>query len=218
MAVITWSVATGFLPSFYSGWSQLLYWSIALVATTLLFASVLVHEMSHCVVARRGGREVRGITLFLLGGISDLNEEFVSPGREFLVAIAGPAASFGVAGISLVGFVVVDVPYVSAILGYLVIMNIVLGGFNLFPAFPMDGGRILRAIIWRTTGSVSRADKLASRSGNLAGLGLILTGVYLLVFDSLLFGIWVLGLGWFIRSAALSFREGQREEPHLDSA
>ena len=218
MAVITWSVATGFLPNFYSGWSQLLYWSIALVATTLLFASVLVHEMSHCVVARRGGREVRGITLFLLGGISDLNEEFVSPGREFLVAIAGPAASFGVAGISLVGFVVVDVPYVSAILGYLVIMNIVLGGFNLFPAFPMDGGRILRAIIWRTTGSVSRADKLASRSGNLAGLGLILTGVYLLVFDSLLFGIWVLGLGWFIRSAALSFREGQREEPHLDSA
>ena len=216
MAVITWSVATGFLPSFYSGWSQLLYWSIALVAATLLFSSVLVHEMSHCVVARRGGREIRGITLFLLGGISDLNEEFVSPGREFWVAIAGPAASFGIAGIALVGFMVVDVPYVSAILGYLVIMNIVLGGFNLFPAFPMDGGRILRAIIWRTTGSVSRADKLASRSGNLAGLGLILTGVYLLVFDSLLFGAWVLGLGWFIRSTALSFREDQCEEPHLD--
>ena len=216
MVVITWSVATGFLPSFYGGWSQLLYWSIALVATILLFSSVLVHEMSHCVVARRGGREVRGITLFLLGGISDLNEEVVSPGREFWVAVAGPAASFGIAGIALVGFVIVDIPYVNAILGYLVVMNIVLGVFNLFPAFPMDGGRILRAIIWRTTGSVSRADNLASRSGNLAGIGLMLTGVYLLVFDSLFVGIWVLGLGWFIRSAALSFREGQWEGPHLD--
>ena len=218
VAIITWSVATGFLPSFYDGWSRLLYWGIALVATILLFGSVLIHEMSHCLVARRSGREVRGITLFLFGGISDLNEEVSSPGREFWVAIAGPVASVCLAGIALLGFVLVDVTYIRAVLGYLIIMNLVLGGFNLFPAFPMDGGRVLRAVVWKTTGSVSRADKLASRSGSLAGLALIGAGAYLLVFGSLLSGIWFLGLGWFIRSAALSFRTQSSGEMNLSQS
>jgi len=173
-------------------------------ATALLFfASVLAHEISHALVARRFGLAVDGITLFIFGGATQLGGEAARPRDEALIAVVGPLTSLVLGGALLAGDFVVDQPQVGALLGWLGGINLALGAFNLLPGFPMDGGRILRALLWRMRGERLVATRLAAAVGRFFGWGLILGGVFLsLSGQGVVGGIWLALIGWFLTNAA----------------
>ena len=166
-ALITWTLAVGYFPRVLPEVSTLGAWLSGLVAALLLFVSVLLHELSHSFVARAQGLEVRGITLHVFGGVSQLEGEPRNPRTELLVAGVGPLASFAIAGVLWAvrasGLVPAGPP--EAIVSYLAVVNVALGVFNLVPGFPLDGGRLLRAAVWRWTGDLGRATYAASRVG-----------------------------------------------------
>ncbi len=200
---ISWTLAQGFFPQSYPGWDTATYWITGVVAALMLFISVLLHELAHSLVARRRGIPVNSITLFILGGVSNLEEEPEKPGIEFVMAIVGPGTSLVLAlvfwGLSLLPSDTAS-PLV-AVLGYLALVNLVLGIFNLLPGFPMDGGRVLRSIIWGTTGSLIKATNIAARIGQFIGWGLILAGIILFWYSPIM-GLWIAFIGWFLNSAA----------------
>lgn len=203
--LVLWSLSAGYLPREYPGLEGTSYWIAGLVATALFFLSILLHELAHSLVARRAGIPVPEITLFLFGGVSRMHEEPKQPGLEFRVAIVGPLASFALAvlfyGASrlLVG----PVPDLGVtILEYLALINVALGVFNLIPGFPLDGGRVLRAILWRTTGSLRRATRIASDAGKGFAFGLMALGALSLFQGALLGGLWLIFIGMFLRSMA----------------
>ncbi|MFH1639112.1 MAG: site-2 protease family protein [Chloroflexota bacterium] len=202
--LITWSLAVGFFPSSYGGWSQGTYWVAGIIAALLLFASVLVHELAHSLVARSHGMAVSSITLFIFGGVSNLEEE---PGKaisEFMMAIVGPLASLGLAGLFWVLARLIgggnSVP--AAIMGYLSLINALLAGFNLIPGFPLDGGRVLRSIIWGATKDLHKATNVASMVGQVVGWMFIAIGFYQVFAGNFLNGIWIGFIGWFLNNAA----------------
>jgi Zn-dependent protease/CBS domain-containing protein len=169
------------------------------------FLCILLHEMSHAVVARTYGVEIRGITLFIFGGVAEMTEEPPSPQSEFVIAAAGPAASFGLAlacgGLYLAGNVEGWPPPLTAVLGYLGLLNGALALFNLIPAFPLDGGRLLRAILWGWRGSLRQATRISAGIGS--GFGLLLIGLGVVsVLNGVLSGVWLFVLGLFVRNAA----------------
>ena len=204
LALVTVSLARGFLPSRYLGWTASAYWVTAVAAALLLFSSVLIHELAHSLVARARGFHVEGITLFLLGGVSSLKAEARGARDELVISLVGPLASVALAGLfwlSLYGFQDRSTP-VPAVLWYLWFINLLLAGFNLLPAFPLDGGRVLRALVWAATGSFSKATAVASRGGQLFGIILIAAGVFEMMRGGLLGGLWAGIIGWFLYSAA----------------
>ena len=219
----SWSLAGNFLPNLNSSWSTTTYWAVGFLAALLLFVSVLLHELAHSVVARASGIEVKGITLFLLGGVSNLKAEAKGPRDEFVISAVGPAASLALAGLLFLayriigsetapatplGAVTVPLSVVEALLLYLWFINLVLGIFNLLPAFPLDGGRTLRAIIWSVTGSLSLATKVAAGSGQAMGILFILLGVWQAFQGNLWGGLWFAFIGIFLnRSASAARRE-----------
>ena len=207
--LITWSLAVYF-PVQYPGWTTLTYWLTAVVAALLLFVSVLLHELAHSLVAKSRGLPVKSITLFLLGGVSNLESEPEKPGVEFVVAIVGPLSSVALAGI----FWVVDflgwapVGPVKATTDYLVTINILLAAFNILPGFPLDGGRVLRSIIWGATNNLKQATNIASTVGQVFGWLMIAGGIFMALTGNLISGIWLAFIGWFLNgSAAASRRE-----------
>lgn len=208
-ALITWSLANGFFPAQYPSWDARTYWITGAVASLLLFVSVLLHELAHSFVARGFGYPVESITLFIFGGVSRIKGEADKPRHEFLIAAVGPGASLGLAlafwlVMRVAGF---DDSPVGAVVGYLALINLLLGLFNLIPGFPLDGGRVLRSIVWRTTGSVDRATRVAASVGQAFGWALIAFGVYQAVFaGNPLGGLWMVLIGWFLSSAAESSR------------
>ena len=225
LALISWSLADGFLPGHFPGWNAGTYWATGIVAALMLFASVLVHELAHSLVARARGIQVHGITLFFLGGVSSLKAESRRPRDEFVISVVGPLTSLALAlgfGTVLLAFnagsgaattelwflVLMNVKStpVSAVVWYLALINLLLAGFNLLPAFPMDGGRMLRSGIWAFTGSLSRATKVAARGGQTIGLLLMVLGVLGILQGLFLAGIWFALIGWFLFSAATSSR------------
>ncbi len=166
-ALFSWLLADSILPSRYEGWSGATYWSIGVLGALLLFASVLVHELAHALTARALGLPVEGITLFLFGGVSNLRAEPSGPKGELIVSAAGPLASLGLfAALWLVSQGVNDktTPF-AAVLWYLWFSNLALAIFNSLPAFPMDGGRMLRSAVWTLTGSLRQATRFAARAG-----------------------------------------------------
>jgi Zn-dependent protease/predicted transcriptional regulator len=201
-ALVTWSIAMGFVPQALPQIDHLEAWVIGAIAAVLLFASVLVHELAHSFVAISRGLPVHSITLFLFGGVSNLTAEPKDPRTEFLIAIVGPLTSFGIAGVA---FLLASLPVderITVVVGYLIVVNILLGAFNLIPGFPLDGGRVFRSIVWQATGSVRRATETAAAAGQLAGFGFVAWGV-LRVFDGdLLGGLWTAAIGLFLQSAA----------------
>lgn len=201
-ALITWTLAVGYFPRQLPGLEPVAYWANGLLAALLLFASVLIHELSHSLVAMRNGLAVSGITLHLLGGVSQLEDEPPDPRTEFLIAAAGPLASFAIAAALWVLRLTVDVAWVGALVTYLIFVNTAVGVFNLIPGFPLDGGRIFRAIVWRATGDFARATMIASRIGGLVAIALIVLGVLQTVTGSFLSGIWLVLIGLFLRQAA----------------
>jgi Zn-dependent protease len=213
--LIIWSLAVGFFPVEYPGWAAWLYWLTSVVAALLLFVSVLVHELAHSLVAKARGLPVKSITLFLLGGVSNLETEPQKAGVEFAVAIVGPLTSVAIAGC----FWLVDyfnlIPLVSAkaIANYLVVVNILLAAFNILPGFPLDGGRILRAIIWGATNDLKKATNIASTVGQVFGWIMIAAGVFMALTGNLINGIWLGLIGWFLNGAA----EASRRELELRS-
>jgi len=203
-ALITWTLAVGYFPEVLPGRPALGYWVSGLVAALLLFVSVLVHELSHAFVAQRHGLTVRGITLHVFGGVSEIEDEPPGPAAEFLIAVVGPLTSFAIAAVlgALLATGVAPSGAPRAIFAYLVTVNVAVGLFNLIPGFPLDGGRLLRAILWRWTGSLARATAVASRVGGLFALALITLGVVQIVTGRLVSGIWLTLIGLFLRGAA----------------
>lgn len=201
-ALITWTLAVGYFPRQLPGLEPVAYWANGLLAALLLFASVLIHELAHSLVAMRSGLAVSGITLHLLGGVSQLEDEPPDPRTEFLIAAAGPLASFAIAAGLWLSRMTIDVAWVGAIVTYLIFVNTAVGVFNLIPGFPLDGGRVLRAIVWRTIGDFARATTIASRVGGLVALALIGLGVLQTATGAFLNGIWLVLIGLFLRQAA----------------
>ena len=205
--LITWTLSSGVFPSYYPGLTPGLYLSMGVVAALGLFASIVLHELAHSLVARRYGVPIRGITLFIFGGVAQMDREPDRPGAEFAIAIAGPIASFlvGVAcWLLLQGAVAAGagVPVVG-VLAYLASINVILAVFNLVPAFPLDGGRILRAVLWYWNGSLRWATRVASWIGGAFGIGLIALGVWQALVDGdLVGGMWFALIGLFVYAAA----------------
>ncbi len=202
--LVTYSLAIGNLPQSFPGWEPALYWVVAAVVAALFFGSVLAHELSHALVARRFDITVRDITLFVFGGAATLEGDARTPRQEALIAFAGPASSLLLGGAFYALAFVTAQEQIAAVLGWLAFINISLGVFNLIPGFPMDGGRILRALLWRLRGDQFAATRNAATVGRLFGYVLIGLGAYI-AFDGAVFnGIWLALIGWFISSAAES--------------
>jgi Zn-dependent protease/predicted transcriptional regulator len=181
----------------------LTHWASGLVAALLLFVSVFLHELSHSIVARAHGLPVSAITLHVFGGVSELGREPESPGVEFRIAIVGPLSSLVLAGLAFAGAALVGArPTLAAILGYLAVVNVAVGVFNLVPGFPLDGGRVLRAILWRSKGNLQWATRIASRAGSTFGLVLIGLGIVRGLTGEFLGGLWFVLIGLFLRQAA----------------
>ena len=212
-ALIAWSLASSWLPSRYVDWSTTQYWTVGVIGSTLLFVCVLIHELSHSLEAIRRGLRVTSITLFFLGGFSQIDGESRSASEEFWVSVVGPIASLGLA--SLFGLIYLNLRAstgpLTALTQYLMFVNLLVGLFNLIPAFPLDGGRVLRSLVWKATQSQERATRVASLTGSVLGFTLIGVGVVAIFTNSLVTGIWLMFIGWFIQSTASSVRQSDSE-------
>ncbi|MDA1258696.1 MAG: site-2 protease family protein, partial [Chloroflexi bacterium] len=212
-ALITWTLARSWFPADYPGWSTPTYWLTGAVSAVLLFGSVLVHELAHSLVALTKGMPVRNITLFIFGGVSNIGGDTRSAGDEFQIAVVGPASSLALSAICIavlrLGLVGDDSP-AEAIIYYLAIVNLLVGIFNLAPGFPLDGGRVLRSIIWRLTNSESRATEWASTVGIGFGWLLIGLGVLSALTIGVITGLWTAFIGWYLKDAAMAVRRGAR--------
>lgn len=193
--------------------------ALAVSAAVLFFGSVLVHELAHAIVARRRGIEVEGITLFLFGGATHARMESRGPGDELVVSAVGPLTSLGLAGLFwaartlLLETLLLEVVLV---LGFLAWLNLVLAIFNLLPGFPLDGGRILRALIWRATGNLATATKIAGAGGQAVGYLMIAAGGLMAISGRLGGGVWLAAIGWFLARSARASYEEQRIQMLLE--
>lgn len=202
VGLLTWMLAASYFPAEYPGWTAGEYWLIGYFTAVLLFVSVLIHELAHSVTAQRYGISVPRITLFLFGGVSQIATEPTSPGEEFWIAIVGPLTSFALAAISwelepLTG----SVPAL-ALARYLALINVVLAIFNLIPGFPLDGGRVLRAAVWRASGNYHKATVTAGVAGRFFGFAMLFLGIWQALTGDIGGGIWLAIIGWFLESAA----------------
>lgn len=204
--LLAWSLAQGVFPNLYEGLETSTYWGMALLGVLGLGFSIIMHELAHSVVARSLGTRVSSITLFMFGGIAVMETEPKSPGREVLIALAGPVMSLciGLAFLALatsLGGGAIR-PASAGVMHYLGLLNTMLAVFNLIPAFPMDGGRALRAALWAATGDFRRATRQASNIGKAFGTVLMALGGVSIVFGNLIGGIWWILIGGFLRAAA----------------
>src|SRR6266508_3936975 len=200
--IVTYTMAAGELPRTFKTWDEGLYWVVGALISLLFFASVLAHELSHSLLARRFGIRVRDITLFIFGGVSTLEGEARRPRDEALIAAAGPLTSIAIGALLLGLDAATGQEQLVAIFGWLGFINITLGLFNLIPGFPMDGGRILRAILWKVRGDRNAATRNAAGVGRAFGYLLIALGVLLILQNETFNGIWLALIGWFLSNAA----------------
>jgi Zn-dependent protease len=203
--LVAFSLSAGYLPQEHPGASTPLYWAAGLAATLAFFFSILFHELAHSFVAMHYGISIPSITLFLFGGVSRLSEEAKDPATELKIAIVGPLSSFFLAlvfwflGQRLGGALH---PLARVVIDYLAFINLALGIFNLAPGFPLDGGRVLRAVLWWRTGSLDRATRIVSDLGKGFALMLMLLGAALIFQGALIGGIWLILIGMFLRGSA----------------
>lgn len=216
VALVSWSLAVGVFPAQYEGWSTATYWIVGILAAVLLFVTVLIHEMAHAIVAIRRGLPVPRITLFIFGGMSHMARQPRTAGEEFFIAAAGPLTSLIIAIVAGgIAFLVANLnEQLTAIAVYLAIVNLLLAIFNILPGFPLDGGRVLRSIAWRKTGSFRTATRVASGVGTAFGIGLMVVGFGFMLFGYIINGIWFAFIGWFLSSAA----RGEAESLRLETA
>ncbi len=203
--LITWSLASGFFPEHYEKLSSTTYWSMGAAGALGMFASIIFHELCHSLVARRFGLPMKGITLFIFGGVAEMDDEPPSPKAEFFMAIAGPASSIllGLLGLAIITAGEAWLPDpVAGVLEYLTIINLILAGFNLVPAFPLDGGRVLRSALWQWKKNYRWATRIASKSGSFFGTFLIILGILNVLRGNVIGGIWQFMIGLFLGNAA----------------
>ena len=205
--LITWSLAVGYFPAQYPQLTTGTYWWMGAASAVALFGSIVLHEFAHSVVARRRGIPMRGITLFIFGGVAEMGGEPPSAETEFRMAIAGPIAS------AVIGCVAYGIYWsaqdawpieIAAVFRYLSWINWSLAAFNMIPAFPLDGGRVLRSALWRWTGSLTRATEIATRVGAGFGALLMALAVVQLIFGNVVTAMWWFLIGMFLRGAAQS--------------
>ncbi len=206
--LITWSLAQSVFPRFYEDLPAAAYWVMGAAGALGLLVSIVFHELWHSLIARRFGIPMRGITLFIFGGVAEMTEEPPSPKAEFLMAVAGPVSSIFL-GAALIGagFFGSQAGWprpVTGVVSYLGFMNLVLAGFNLIPAFPLDGGRVLRSILWGLKDNIRWATQVASMIGGIFGIALIGFGVLQFFLGSVVGGIWMAVIGLFVRGASQS--------------
>lgn len=202
-ALVTWSLASGYFPQEYPGWATATYWLVGVVTAVLFFGSVLIHELGHSVVALREGVPVRAITLFIFGGVAQIEREPPTAIAEFRIAIAGPITSLVLAGMfGVLGLAARTNPVPAAPAVYLARINLMLAFFNLIPGFPLDGGRVLRAALWQYGGNFREATRQATIVGRGVAFLFILGGVGQMFFGNFLNGLWIAFIGWFLNNAA----------------
>jgi len=202
LALLTWALAGSYFPAEYAGWPSELYWLMGALTAIAFFASLLLHELGHSVVALHYRVPVRNITLMVFGGVAQIGGEPPSAKAELRIAIAGPLVSFALAA----AFYALQplVAGVEPLLGmarYLALMNLLVGLFNLVPGYPLDGGRVLRAAVWAVTRDLQRATRLAANVGRGFGFAFMLLGLWQ-VLGGNLGGLWLAFIGWFLESAA----------------
>jgi len=217
--LVVYTLASGYFPFAYPGFSRTTNWALGLLAALLLFGSVLFHELSHSIVARYYGAEVKGITLFLFGGVSQTSDEPASASEEFWMALVGPITSFFLGAVFYTAAITAGnlgwPLWFVAVSSYLGFINLILGVFNLLPGFPLDGGRVLRSIIWAITGNLTKATRWASYVGQGFGFMLMAVGfvgmpgtsILGILQGNLVGGLWLVFIGWFLAGAARSSYE-----------
>jgi Zn-dependent protease/CBS domain-containing protein len=222
--LIAWTLASRLMPETYPGMNIVLYWIMGIVGAIILFISVLLHELAHSIVALGYGISVRQIVLFIFGGVSDIEDqdEEISKDfrKEFKIAVVGPITSFVIAGILAAaswllvflytgynnnGAANVAITIIGGVLQYGTLVNILLGGFNLIPAFPLDRGRILRSALVRWKKDYDQSTKIAAKIGIAISYGFMTFGFISILFGSFIGGVWVLFIGWFLNSGAQSY-------------
>jgi Zn-dependent protease len=204
LLLITWSFAGGILEEFFPQWSEARRWAVGAIVACIFFASILLHELSHSLVARSKGIPVTGITLFVFGGVSNLGREAQSAGEEFQVAIVGPLTSLAIGAFFTLLWIVLrgPAPDVAAIAGYLAFINGVIAAFNMLPGFPLDGGRVFRSIVWARNRNLLRATRIASTVGGFVAFALMAAGAVQFFLGSPIGGVWMFLIGLFLRNAS----------------
>lgn len=215
--LLAWTISTYFMPQFVPDLNEMDYWVLGAVSTILLFFSILLHELSHSFMSQRYGIPVKSITLFIFGGVSDISKEPKSAYKEFSIAIVGPITSFLLSGIftillfSLKGFEFtsfdnLQLTRIEAIMLYGVFLNLLLGIFNMIPAFPLDGGRILRSILFKLKGDFYKATKISITTGVIFSYLFMGVGAVSLFAGNTIGGIWIIVIGWFLNNGVKSYQ------------
>jgi Zn-dependent protease len=210
--LITWSLAEGVFPHYFAGFSNTTYWWMGVAGALGLFVSIVFHEFCHSLVARQFDLPMKGITLFIFGGVAEMSKEPENAKSEFFMAIAGPISSVVLAGMFFLAYTTGNTIHwpgpVNDVLVYLGWLNIILAGFNTVPAFPLDGGRVLRSILWYAKGDLRWATRISSRLGAAFGLFLMILGVISFIGGNFIGGLWYFLIGMFIRGASqMSYRQ-----------
>lgn len=204
-ALIVWSLSTGLFPFQYKNLSIRTYWLMGITGALGLFFSIIAHELSHSIVAKKHGMHMKGITLFIFGGVAEMTEEPVSPKAEFAMAVVGPISSLAIAfilyGIYRVSEGIISTP-VQGVIRYLAWINGILAVFNMVPAFPLDGGRVLRSFLWEWKKNLQAATRITSKIGAGFGIVLIIFGVFNIFNRNFIGGMWWVLIGMFLHSAA----------------
>lgn len=201
--LVTSSLAVGYFPDEFEDLSSAAHWSLAAVTSLLFFLSVLLHELGHVRVALRNGFPVRGVTLFLFGGVAIMERNARTPGEEFRIAIIGPIVSLVLAMVfGALWLLDRGIDYLAAPSIWLARINFLLALFNMIPGYPLDGGRVFRAIVWRITGSEDRSIRWATAAGQIVAGGFIAFGALRILTGDLGGGLWLIFIGWFLQNAA----------------
>jgi Zn-dependent protease/CBS domain-containing protein len=204
--LVTWSLADGLFPYLYPGLTSETYWFMGIVGALGLFISIIAHEFCHSLVARKFGMPMKGITLFIFGGVAEMGDEPPTAKAEFLMAIVGPLSSIAIGVIfyliHLYGNSAGWNPPVNGVIYYIAYINGILAAFNLIPAFPLDGGRVLRSILWGIKGNLRWATRVSSAIGSAFGIALLILGIFWFIRGNIIGGVWMFLIGLFLRSAA----------------
>jgi Zn-dependent protease len=202
--LVAWSLAGGYFTRVLPGVTGPVHWLLGIGAALLLFISILLHELAHSIIARAKGIPIRGITLHVFGGVAEMKEEPADPKSELMMAAAGPVTSVALGLIfGLLTLLSSSIPY-RGLFGYLFYINIVLALFNLIPGYPLDGGRILRALLWMNNGDLFKSTRWATRLGAIISLLFIVYGFILMFSSALVGGIWFVFIGFFLHHATES--------------
>ncbi|HEX7259132.1 MAG TPA: site-2 protease family protein [Nitrososphaeraceae archaeon] len=218
--LISWTLATGFMPSYYPTLNESQYWMMGAIGAVILFISILLHELSHSLLSIRYGIGVHQIILFIFGGISDIKDETKDFKKEFKIAVVGPLTSYALSGLFWILFITISyindnnfqnigeyLTIIEGILLYSSIINLIIGSFNLIPAFPLDGGRMLRAGLTKWKKDFDQATSIASKIGIAISFGIMGLGFVAILRGSFLGGFWLIIIGWFLNSGAQAYLE-----------